>query len=168
METLTIPDLRRTDKMAKKEGRTVVRVDGEKPYVLNNSSNDQPFLGPKDYKQHRMQTKKHWDWEEGTPVFDETVRDYQTSGKIHDIDGDHGWDLHRGTISRDDEGRAHFSLDNPVEGFSNNKVMVHHLDPDMGKGDEAHQMNSGITKAVKSDQLTVHRGVHKYKQPERK
>jgi hypothetical protein len=143
---------------------------------------DEPsFLGHKDYKQHRKQTPKHWDWQEGKQSsfvgeiegrYEAYNRSLATDGRM--VGGERannfGHKLHRGTITRDEEGRTHYSLDNPVQGFSNNRIMKHVLDvePHIGKNPEeqvAFGVPGGKTVGVKSEELHTHYDVHDYEQP---
>jgi hypothetical protein len=199
--------------MATRTGRTVVRIDGEPPYVIQNGNvghskavwehknpptetptnevdnasqaktlNEKPFLGAEDYKQHRKQIKKHWDWKEGqqSSFVDGDIegrheaynRSLATDGRM--VGGERantfGHKLHKGTISRDEEGRSHYSLDNPVKGFSNNVIMKHVLDvePHIGKNPEeqvAFAVPGGKTVSVRSEELHTHYGEHGYEQP---
>jgi hypothetical protein len=171
--------------MANEERRGVVRVDGEAPYVLtksvpfeglqDNSKGYKSFLGPDDYKAARQQTKKNWGWQEGTPFNDETVREKATSGRMtghESLNSGYGHELHKGTITKGEEGRTHFSLNSPVKGFSNNKVVKRVMNPEpmVGKGNshlEANDVSGSKIDIVESGELTVHCAPHKYTQPKR-
>jgi hypothetical protein len=184
--------------MASKKTRgSVVAVDGERRYTLaakdeapadtagpdwNEAlSNEAPFLGHKDYQQHRKQTKKSWDWKEGEQSsfiqgemedrHEAYNRSLATDGRM--VGGERantfGHKLHKGTISRDEEGRSHFSLANPIRGFSENKITKTIYSPEPNLGKKVHEANTvnggGYPKAVASRDITVHHGVHDYDQP---
>ena len=176
-------------------------MDGEKPYRLSPSTNqghDRESWGPKEIYDHSAgessdavkyaktmderayfepkdhhtgQTAKHWDWEEGTPFNDETVRELSTDGRMgghESLNDGYGWDLHRGQITKDSEGRTMFSLNNPVTGFSNNVIRKHILDTEPIIGKEDHQATvvpGSKSVPVESGELHVHRGEHTYVQP---
>jgi hypothetical protein len=165
----------------KKDPPTDNNDDGAAPMRIAKTQDEKPFLGHADYKQHRSQEEKHWDWKEGQQSsfvqgdklgrHEAYNRSLATDGRMvgPDRENNYGHKLHVGKISRDEEGRSHFSLDNPVPGFSNNRIMKHTLTPKPVIGKEDHQANvvpGSKSVAVHSEELNVHCGVHQYDQPD--